>query len=203
MKTIAAFAAWNNRIAPVFDVSENILVIEVDDGRIVRESRHVLAAAGPEEKAGALAGLGAEVLVCGAISRFLHDRLAAAGVQVVPFIAGDLAAIIRAWMRGELDRAVYAMPGCWNGRQRNCRGGYFEEVNPMINGRGRGAGLGRGGRGMGRGAGDGMGRGGGPRAAGPGGLCVCPKCGHAEPHETGVQCFERMCPKCGTVMTRG
>jgi len=44
-------------------------------------------------------------------------------------------------------------------------------------GRGRGGGGGRGG-GAGRGAGQGPGRMGGPYAAGPGGKCVCPSCGH-------------------------
>jgi len=43
---------------------------------------------------------------------------------------------------------------------------------------------------------------GGGRAAGAGGNCVCLKCGHKEPHERGVPCFERSCPKCGTGMVR-
>ncbi len=67
---------------------------------------------------------------------------------------------------------------------------------------GRGDGMGRGG-GMGQGAaGRGMGRGGGPQAAGPGGSCVCPRCGQKEPHERGMPCNQRTCPKCGTAMVR-
>jgi predicted Fe-Mo cluster-binding NifX family protein len=34
------------------------------------------------------------------------------------------------------------------------------------------------------------------------GSCLCPACGHAEPHERGIPCVQRMCPKCGTAMTR-
>lgn len=50
----------------------------------------------------------------------------------------------------------------------------------------------------------GKGRGmGGGQALGPGGLCVCPKCGHKEPHERGHPCLEIKCPACGTYMTRG
>ena len=56
----------------------------------------------------------------------------------------------------------------------------------------------RGGRGMGQGGG----RMGGPRAAGVGGNCLCPQCGHQEPHELGVPCIKKKCPKCGTVMIR-
>ena len=62
-----------------------------------------------------------------------------------------------------------------------------------------GNGMGPGGGG---GGGRGMGRGGGPFAAGPGGNCVCPSCGHTEPHVVGQPCNQKTCPKCGTPMTR-
>lgn len=63
------------------------------------------------------------------------------------------------------------------------------------------------GRGSGRGGGAGRGRGQGPgrmseMAAGPGGDCVCPACGHREPHVAGQTCTEKQCPKCGVRMIR-
>ena len=39
--------------------------------------------------------------------------------------------------------------------------------------------------------------------AGPGGNCVCLKCGHKAPHKRGTPCAETKCPKCGASMTRG
>lgn len=64
-------------------------------------------------------------------------------------------------------------------------------------GRGQGAG-GRGGSGQG-----GRGQGGGNRpGSGPGGNCVCPSCGHKEPHIAGQRCVDRVCPKCGTRMIK-
>ncbi len=59
------------------------------------------------------------------------------------------------------------------------------------------------GRGQGRGRGQGQGRNGGPFAAGPGGQCVCPRCGAAIPHTAGQPCNQTKCPKCGTQMIRG
>lgn len=32
--------------------------------------------------------------------------------------------------------------------------------------------------------------------------CLCPGCGHVEPHERGIPCVQQQCPKCGTAMTR-
>ena len=46
------------------------------------------------------------------------------------------------------------------------------------------------------------GGGGGPLAAGPGGQCICPKCGNKIAHIVGQPCNQRDCPKCGAKMTR-
>lgn len=61
----------------------------------------------------------------------------------------------------------------------------------------------RGGRGTGRAGQGGGGRGGGTKpGSGPGGNCLCPKCGHRIPHQAGQRCIDLACPKCGTKMIR-
>ena len=42
----------------------------------------------------------------------------------------------------------------------------------------------------------------GPHAAGPGGCCVCPKCGKEVKHERGVPCKGAKCPECDVAMMR-
>lgn len=37
---------------------------------------------------------------------------------------------------------------------------------------------------------------------GPGGFCVCPKCGKRIPHKASVGCQEEKCPNCGAKMLR-
>jgi hypothetical protein len=37
---------------------------------------------------------------------------------------------------------------------------------------------------------------------GPSGDCVCLGCGATKPHEPGVACREKRCPKCGRAMVR-
>jgi len=40
------------------------------------------------------------------------------------------------------------------------------------------------------------------KGKGPGGDCVCPECGHRQPHKRGVPCLRQECPKCGHTMAR-
>ena len=73
-------------------------------------------------------------------------------------------------------------------------------TGPMGAGPGTGRGMGGGGD-MGKGQGRGRGRMGG-FAMGPGGNCVCPKCGKTVPHQQGEPCSQVKCPSCGAAMTR-
>jgi hypothetical protein len=59
-----------------------------------------------------------------------------------------------------------------------------------------------GGQGRDQEQGQGSGRMGGPFAAGPGGECVCPECGHKIEHVVGKPCNQQKCPKCSAQMNR-
>ncbi len=198
----AAFATWNNRIAPVFDVARRIHLVETEAGKAVRETQVALVDDLPVQKAIRLAELGVGTLVCGAISRPLQVTVAAQGIQIIPFVAGDLREVIQAWLAGALDSDSFAMPGYFGVGRRRLRGMYdiYQEEHIMKGRRGSGMGQG-GGRRQGRG-GQRPGSMGAPVAAGSVGYCVCPQCGLREPHERGLPCVERKCPKCGTAMSR-
>lgn len=197
-----AFSHWKNRIAPVFDVATQIRIIDVESGQIAREQEESIAAVLPLQKALRMKELGINMLVCGAISRPLHALIAGYGIHVIPFVAGTLEEIIKAWLSGEIENVAFAMPGCCgHGRRHGWRLGVNDWEEPIMLGRGRGGAGQGGGWGQGQG-GRGRGRMGGPQAAGPTGFCVCPACGYREPHERGVPCVQKQCPKCSAVMVR-
>lgn len=220
----AAFAVWDNRIAPVFDVVRKIYLVEAEAGKVIHEMEQSLGGELPVQKAFRLSELGVGTLVCGAISRPLHVMVAASGIEVIPFIAGELKDVVLAWLTGGLDGDVFVMPGCCGRGHRRfaekrglCKEGIVPQeslrrkeyimprgdgTGPTGKGQGSGRGMGQGGgRGKGQ-AGQSAGRMGGPSAAGSGGFCVCPQCGKKEPHQRGVPCYERKCPECGANMIR-
>lgn len=181
--TRVAFSHWEGRIAPLFDTAREIRVVEADGARLVAARDDVLPAGPVERRAARLAALGVGTLVCGAISRETGRAVEAAGVRVVPFVSGEIGAVVSAFLGGELARKNFRMPGCGGGRRRHVAGPVKGERNmPRKDGTGpTGAGpmTGRGagpcgggaaggglGRGFGRGRGGGFGRGFG---AGPGG----------------------------------
>ena len=115
----AAFASWNNRIAPVFDVARWIQLVETEGGQIIHQNQASVAGEIPNQKASRLAELEVGILVCGAISRPMQEIIRAYGIEVIPFITGNLQEVIQAWLCGKLSgSAVYTMPGCQKVRGR-------------------------------------------------------------------------------------
>ena len=113
-----AIPVWQGRISPVFDSSRRILLLEVEAGRVLARSEAPIGGELPQERARQLSDLGAEVLVCGAISRPLAELVAQAGIRLIPFIAGEVEEILRAYLEGRLQSAEFLMPGCCGERRR-------------------------------------------------------------------------------------
>ncbi len=117
-----AVSHCQGRISPVFDVSENILLIELADGRIERRVHAMISGVGPSARAKALSDLGIKMLVCGAISGEQEAAVRNNGIDVAGFVCGDTEAVLDAILNGKLSDTRYVMPGCC-GRRRQMRRG--------------------------------------------------------------------------------
>ncbi len=104
-------AVWRGHVSPVFDVAATLLVLDVEAGREV--ARHVVPLGTPNDalRAQGLVSLGINVLVCGAISRPLERRVAAAGVRVVSLASGPVERVAEAVVAGRCLPADCLMPG--------------------------------------------------------------------------------------------
>ncbi len=139
---------WSGRVSPVFDSAGELLLLDIQQGQVTARDHVAVDGAEPLQRVSMLADKGVTTLICGAVSRLLADWLAARGVEVLPFVCGDVEEVISAFLDGRLPSDELTMPGCC-GRWRNrcgCPATRDGAPGPRFGG-GRGAG-----RGPGRGA---------------------------------------------------
>jgi len=105
-----ALSVWRGRVAPVFDVSRELLCLDVVEQCVVALSTVPVSEESSRERV--LVLLGIETLICGAISAIYAQILEAQGIEVIPFVAGDVDEVISAFLDGELPSSRLAMPGC-------------------------------------------------------------------------------------------
>jgi predicted Fe-Mo cluster-binding NifX family protein len=108
----AAFVVWQDRIAPLFDTSRQTHIVEVLPDRTLMERSENLQGLAPVTKVMRLVEWDVSTLICGAISRQVQTIAAAHGIHVIPLIAGDLHAVIQAWLNNRLQDPEYKLPGC-------------------------------------------------------------------------------------------
>lgn len=109
-----------DRISPVFDVSERLLLIDVEGGRVLRRTEVLMEKAGHVARAELIAKLGVHVLICGAVSRPLEAILVSAGVKIIPNTCGVVEEILDAFVCDHFTEQAFLMPGC-QGRRRRFR----------------------------------------------------------------------------------
>jgi predicted Fe-Mo cluster-binding NifX family protein len=107
-----AIVHWKDRVSPVFDVSDRLLLVDLDGGRELHRKDVTLERLDPFGRAKEVSSFRVEILLCGAISRVMETALIDAGVQVFSFLCGDLETILAAFLLGKLSDDRFLMPGC-------------------------------------------------------------------------------------------
>ncbi len=103
---------WNGRVSPVLDTAERVVVVDTEGAAGRAHEEVALEPLRLPLRAARIAELHLDLLVCGAVSRPLAEMLAAAGVPLEPWVAGELDDVIDALSNGRLDAPRYRMPGC-------------------------------------------------------------------------------------------
>lgn len=114
----AALTIWEDRISPVFDVSREALIVEIENSKTVSRERFSIPASGAMEKIHWFVDKEVDALICGAISEALFREFQFYRMTVNGFIAGRVDDIIEALLKGVLDEERFLMPGC---RRNRCR----------------------------------------------------------------------------------
>ncbi|MGC9421914.1 MULTISPECIES: NifB/NifX family molybdenum-iron cluster-binding protein [Vibrio] len=114
-----ALTIWNNRISPVFDVAQHVLLLEAQQSVIQQQQVVDLPVDSAINKLTFLVSQKVDLLICGAISRSLQLAIEEQGINVYPFCSGEVSELIECWQKDQLERVSFAMPGC--GKRRRIR----------------------------------------------------------------------------------
>ena len=119
-----ALSVWGDRISPVFDAAGTLLIVDQDRGKEVSRAKVRITEPDPPARVRKLLETGAQILVCGAVSRELAALIESSRIAVIPWISGTTEEVLRAMYAGEFPQPRFLMPGCGRGphRRRHRRG---------------------------------------------------------------------------------
>ncbi len=106
-----AITIWGNRISPVFDASQTLLISAINDGEIIEQKTILFHALRFDMVQKVLHENEVKVLICGAICELGIERLEEMGMEVKPFITGKVDTILRQFVNEE-EIIDFVMPGC-------------------------------------------------------------------------------------------
>lgn len=111
---------WGHRVSPVFDSARNLLVVKLVNGSIASLANLKFDPDRPAQLVQLLRAQNIGVVICGAVSEGPAAVLEAAGIELIPFIAGDVRKVVETFIRGTPEWTELTMPGCE--RKICCRG---------------------------------------------------------------------------------
>jgi predicted Fe-Mo cluster-binding NifX family protein len=117
-----AMTAWEDRISPVFDTARQVTFFEVAGHQAKAGGEMLLGDEEPTRRIQRLKDVGVDTLICGAISQPLAASVQVAGIRLIPFVAGPVVDVLKAYLEGTLTAPAFQMPGCC-GAKRRFRGG--------------------------------------------------------------------------------
>ncbi len=117
-----AIPTLEDRVSPVFDVAQAVVLVELDGDQELRRQTVPLHSQDVARRVAELSQHGVHVLICGAISRPLEAMLGTAGIRVIPQTCGPVEEVVRAFVAGRLNDRAFLMPGCCGRRRRGWRG---------------------------------------------------------------------------------
>ncbi len=118
-----AIPVYGDNVSNVFDFAHRLLLVDIENGKVVNRSEVALESQSLPQRAGQLKSFGVDVLVCGAISRVLMHMLTSSGIQVLPYVTGSIDDVLQAYLTGQLVQPQFTMPGYWAGARRGFGGG--------------------------------------------------------------------------------
>jgi predicted Fe-Mo cluster-binding NifX family protein len=208
---MVAIPVFRSRVAPVLNWCSKIVIVPEDAADGTSGQEVVLPDMNVFDRLRVLREEGVRTVICGALTPELLQYGEELGLHIIHGVAGDIDEVLKAHREEQLAQPHFWLPGC-RGRRQYRKGGACQEGSKeqldgagqsQKNDRGRGGSVAGGRRKKESAANAEGGLPAGGRRAGPGGFCICPRCGTKTPHERGIPCAQNFCPQCDQPMSRG
>ena len=106
-----AIPLFGSRVAPRFDCGTELLVAQVQDGAVKGAEQVNDGEGNPLQRVARLRELGADTVVCGAVTGFLLRHLTANGIRVFPWVFCEASEALEALASGRLSGMSPQEPG--------------------------------------------------------------------------------------------
>jgi len=106
-----AITVWGNRISPVFDSAQTILLAEIENGEIISRKREFLPRLVASRLARMVAETQIDTLICGAISERPALIIQQSGIALLSFVGGNAEQFLEDYAAGR-PLELFRMPGC-------------------------------------------------------------------------------------------
>ncbi|MFA4916506.1 MAG: hypothetical protein WC560_07535 [Syntrophales bacterium] len=122
-----AIPLFGNWISPRFGFSSEMWLLNIEQGKIISQSRISMTGLAIPQWLNHISSLGVDSIICGGIDRFCHHQLENLGISVIPEIVGEANEVLSLFLNGELQPGLRICPG----KGRNFRGRRGREGMPL------------------------------------------------------------------------
>lgn len=119
-----AMPVASERISPVLDAANIVMLIELRNDDVLRRETRAIASMSFCDLIAFFTSIQIDIMICGALSRPLHRALVCAGIKVIPWKSGMIDEILAAYLGNSLDRKQFSMPGCCRKRTADAGQGH-------------------------------------------------------------------------------
>ena len=107
-----AITTWGNRVSPVFDSAQTLLIAEVADGSVKEIIYEKFNPENPLDLTTMLHRLKISILICGAISTRPANAIVENKIRLISFVSGNAMDILNTFARRNTIDPSFMMPGC-------------------------------------------------------------------------------------------
>ena len=110
MKRVA-IPIFQQRVSPVLDSCRHLLLIDIEKGTEKGRKNIYLGEMSLTERCDIFAQLKVAIVICGGVSEIFANMLAGSKISLLNGIAGEIDAVITAYLKDRLDNPQFYMPG--------------------------------------------------------------------------------------------